>query len=108
MLGPDGLTRQSSTFTRRDVIQQLADAHPEGAPPGHLERLADEFLVGTCVAVTRSDDDTNPSHRETLYTTADMLRAEMRLIDAATGRDPKGPVIADARAVDAVIASRPT
>ena len=32
MLGPGGLTRQSSTFTRREVIQQLAEVHPEGAP----------------------------------------------------------------------------
>src|SRR5680860_787953 len=109
MLGPEGLTRQSSTFTRRDVIQQLAEVHSEGAPAGHLERLADEFLAGTCVALTRTDDDdANPSHRETLYTTPDMLHAEVRLLDAATGRDPNGPIVADARAVDAVIASHPS
>ena len=108
MLGPAGLTRQSSTFTRREVIQQLAEAHPEGAPPGHLERLADDFLARTCVALTRAGDDTNPGHRETLYTTSDMLRAEVRLIDAASGRDPNGPIVADARTVDAVIASHPS
>ncbi len=108
MLGPEGLTRQSSTFTRREVIQQLADVHPEGAPPGRLERLADDFLARACVALTRAGDDTNPGHRETLYTTPDMLRAEVRLLDAATGRDPKGPVVADTCALDAVIAARPT
>ncbi len=108
MLGPSGLTRQSSTFTRRDVIQQLAEVHPEGAPPGHLERLADDFLARTCVALTRAGDDPNHSHRETLYTTPDMLRAEVRLLDAATGRDPNGPVVADTRTIDAVIASHPS
>jgi conjugative relaxase-like TrwC/TraI family protein len=108
MLGPAGLTRQSSTFTRREVIQQLAEVHPEGAPLGHLERLADDFLARTCVPITRAGDDTNPGHRETLYTTPDMLRAEARLIDAATGRDPNGSIVADARTVDAVIAQRPS
>ena len=108
MLGPEGLTRQSSTFTRREVIQQLAEVHPEGAPAGHLERLADDFLARTCVALTRAGDDTDRGHREALYTTPDMLRAEVRLIDAATGRDPHGPVVADTRTVDAVISHRPT
>ena len=108
MLGPAGLTRQSSTFTRREVIQQLAEVHPEGAPAGHLERLAEDFLAQTCVALTRAGDATNPGRRETLYTTPDMLRAEVRLLDAATAHDPNGPVVADARTVDAVIASRPS
>ena len=108
MLGPAGLTRQSSTFTRREVIQQLAEVHPEGAPARHLERLADDFLARTCVALTRSEHATTPSHRETLYTTPDMLRAEVRLLDAATGLDPNGPAVADPRAIDAVIAQLPS
>jgi len=29
MLGPGGLTRQSSTLTRREVIQRLAEAHSD-------------------------------------------------------------------------------
>ena len=108
MLGPEGLTRQSSTFTRRVVIQQVAGAHPEGAPPGHLERLADDFLARTCIALARTDHDTISAHRETLYTTPDMLRTEVRLLDAASGRDPSGPVVAGAWALDAAIAARPS
>mgnify|MGYP001346156277 CR=1 FL=1 len=92
MLGPEGLTRQSSTFTRREVIQQLAEAHPEGAPVGHLERLADDFLARTCVALPRAGGDTDRGYRETLYTTPEMLRTDVRLLDAAIGRDPNGPV----------------
>ncbi|MFP5450913.1 MAG: MobF family relaxase, partial [Thermoleophilia bacterium] len=105
MLGPEGLTRQSSTFTRREVIQALAEVHPEGAPAGHLERLADQFLARACVALTHEDRDVR--HREPLYTTPDMLAAEVRLLDAATGRDPNGPVIADPQGLDAAIAARP-
>jgi conjugative relaxase-like TrwC/TraI family protein len=106
MLGPEGLTRQSSTFTRREVIQALADAHSEGALTGQLERLADQFLARVCVALTHGDRDAR--HREPLFTTPDMLAAEVRLLDAATGRDPNGPITADPQALDAAIASRPT
>ena len=108
MLGPAGLTRQSSTFTRREVIQQFAEAHPEGAPAGHLERLADDFLARTCVVLTHAGDHTHAGHRETVYTIPDMLRAEVRLLDTATGRDPNGPVVADTRIIDAVIDQRPS
>jgi conjugative relaxase-like TrwC/TraI family protein len=108
MLGPEGLARQSSTFTRREVIQQLADVHSEGAPAGHLERLADDFLARTCAALTRAGDDPDRGHRERLYSTPDMLRAEVRLLDAATGRDPNGSVVADARTLEAAIAERPS
>ncbi|MGE0027604.1 MAG: MobF family relaxase [Thermoleophilia bacterium] len=106
MLGPEGLTRQSSTFTRREVIQQLADVHPEGAPAGRLERLADQFLARACVPLT--DEDRDVRHREPLYTTPDMLAAEVRLLEAATGHDPRGPVTADPRALEAAIAARPS
>ncbi len=50
MLGPQGLDAgSSSTFARREVIQALADVHPEGATAGLLERLADDFLARRCV-----------------------------------------------------------
>ena len=101
MLGPGGLTRQTSTFTRREVIQQLAEAHPGGAPPGHLERLADEFLARTCVALDarRRRHDAATGTRSTPPPTCCAPRCAC--IDAATGRDPHGPLVADARALDA-------
>ena len=108
MLGPDGLTRQSSMFARREVIQALAEVHSEGAPAGHLEHLADQFLAERCVALTRRDDHAGSAAREPLYTVPDMLAAEVRLIDAATGRDPNRPVVASSQAIDAAIAARPT
>ena len=108
MLGPEGLTRQSSTFTRREVIQALGEVHPEGAPAGRLEALADQFLAERCVALTREDGDAPRSWREPLFTTQDMLRTEVRLVDAATGRDPGAPIDAEPEAIEAVIAARPT
>jgi conjugative relaxase-like TrwC/TraI family protein len=105
MLGPEGLTRQSSTFTRREVIQALAEVHPEGAPAGHLERLADRFIAERCLAL---EDPEDASRRDPLYTVPDMLRAEVRLLDAATGRDPRGSVVAGTQALEAAIAARPS
>ena len=74
------------------------DLHPtrgdpaarRGAPRGRarrpLERLADEFLAGTCVALARAGDRHEHGRREALFTTPDMLRTEVRLLDAAAGR----------------------
>jgi conjugative relaxase-like TrwC/TraI family protein len=106
MLGPKGLTCQRSTFSRVEVIQQLAEVHPEGAPAGHLERLADDFLARACVALQREAD--GRGHLELRFTTPDMLATEVRLIDAASGADPNGPVVARPAAVAAAISSRPT
>ena len=108
MLGPAGLTKQSSTFTRRDVIQALAGVHPEGATPGLLERLADDFLARTCVPLTRDDHSVERGRREAAYTTPDMLRAEVRLMEIAIGRDPVGSVVADPGAIEAAILRRAT
>jgi hypothetical protein len=83
------------------VIQALADVHPEGATPGLLERLADDFLTRRCVALSRDNDALERGHHEEFFTTPGMLAMEVRLIEAATGRDPAGPLVADARAVEA-------
>ena len=99
MLGPEGLTRQSSTFTRREVIQRARRRPPRGRaarPP----RAPRRRLPRARLRRAHARRATTPSrgHREALYTTPDMLRAEVRLLEAATGRDPDGPVVADARA----------
>jgi hypothetical protein len=88
------------------VIQQLTEGHPEGAPAGHLERLADDFLARTGVALGR--DGEGRGHFEPRFTTPDMLATEVRLIDAASGADPNGPLVARDDCVDAAIASRPS
>ena len=108
MLGPEGLTQRASTFTRREVIQALVEIHPEGARPGLLERLADDFLARCCVSLGRAGDDADRALREARFTTPDMLRTEVRLIETATGRDPLAPVLAGADGIAAAIAARPT
>ena len=49
--GPDGLTRQASTFTRPDVIEALATATGSAADAQELGVLADRFLASERVVV---------------------------------------------------------
>src|SRR5215213_9200009 len=47
LAGPDGLTRQRSTFTRRDVLRALCERLPAGSDVtvADVERVADHFLA---------------------------------------------------------------
>jgi conjugative relaxase-like TrwC/TraI family protein len=81
--GPEGLTRQASTFTRRDVLRAYAEAHAQGAPLGALERLADDFLARRAVLVEPALPERG---RRALYSTPDLLAAEERLLDLAQER----------------------
>jgi len=107
MLGPAGLTKQRASFSRRDVIQALADAHTAGAAPGTLELLADDFLARCCVPLLPSRVEPGRGHLEGLYSTPEMLSSEARLLVAATGVDPLGGITAETATVDAAIAARP-
>lgn len=42
---PDELTEQASTFTRRDVLQAVAAAQPDGASVTRVAALADQLLA---------------------------------------------------------------
>jgi conjugative relaxase-like TrwC/TraI family protein len=99
--GPDGLTAERSTFTRRDVLQALAAGLPAGADVGitELERIADRFLESERVVVladgelrrnlTTSDGRvirTVPTERR--YSTPELLERERRVLDYA--RDTTG------------------
>ncbi len=108
MLGPAGLTQRSAHFTRREVIQALADAHPEGAPEGVLEAMADQFIATSCVSLLAARVEPNRGHQEALFSTPDMLRCEARLLETASGVDPRGGIVAARDAVDGAISARPT
>ncbi|MGE4030111.1 MAG: MobF family relaxase [Thermoleophilia bacterium] len=108
MIGPAGLTQRNAHFARGEVIQALADAHPDGAAAGALEHLADDFLARECVPLVGARIEHGAGHREALYSTPDMLRAEARLLEAAVGADPGGGVVATDDATEAAIAARPT
>jgi hypothetical protein len=57
------LTTTSSTFTRRDVLQQLAGLLPAGAPVGYLEQAADAVIAHDPDQLFPLGHDTGPAHR---------------------------------------------
>jgi len=121
--GPDGLTRQRSTFARREIIQAWCEQLPNGAPVADVERLADDFitseravplaadvrgLTGTDV-IRRADGRVVPATAdERPHSTPELLALERALIERAAARhnDRVGVVRSDA--VDAALTARPT
>lgn len=118
LAGPEGLTRNRSTFGRREVIQGICDLLPNGAPIADICQWADLFidsehcpqLTTTKSAVIRTTDGRTVSARtdETRFSTPDMLDAERRLIGTALERIDAGVGIADRQLVESAIAQRPS
>ena len=101
LIGPDGLTKQESTFTRRALLQSLAGAYRDGIPAAPLEALADSILIADSVEV--SD---RAGHQPARYTTQEMLGVEAQLLDTATAQLRTARSVSRS-IVDAAIASSP-
>jgi Ti-type conjugative transfer relaxase TraA len=120
----EGLTEASSSFTRRDVLQQLAGRLPSGAPVGWCERVADALLTrDTNLLVTlgpthghltsvdvirRTDGRVVPVDLgERRYTTKGLLLTEQRAINRSLARHNESRVaVADGQAVDRALHRR--
>jgi conjugative relaxase-like TrwC/TraI family protein len=119
LASPVGLTRQKSTFDRRDVIQALCEQIPVGflIDARDAEAAADRFLAsGRAVALLpdnecfrRRDGRLLPVAREQLrYSTPELLAREQQLLDRALG-PPSGSIApAPPAAVVAAVSRRPT
>lgn len=121
--GPDGLTRQRSTFARREVIQAWCEQLPDGAPVADVERLADDFitseravplaadvrgLTGTDV-IRRADGRVVPATAdERPHSTPELLALERALIERAAARHDDRVGVVSTDAVDAALTGRPT
>jgi Ti-type conjugative transfer relaxase TraA len=119
----EGLTASSSTFTRRDLLQQLAGQLPDGAPVDDLEQAADAILThdtdllvslgptrghltGVDV-IRRGDGRVVPVDRdERRYTTRGLLLTEQRAINRALARHDDGLAVVDSQTVDVVLRRR--
>jgi conjugative relaxase-like TrwC/TraI family protein len=130
MTGPDGVTKQASSFSRRDAIIDLAARsaiHGVSADnaAGRVETLVERLLrddrvvpvlapaVRTASELLRVRDATgriirtvNQSERR--YTTVDLLAAETELLYRATSRQDAGVARIPRRIVDQAVAARPT
>jgi len=120
---PDGLTRQRSTFIRREVIQAWCEQLPHGAPATEVERLADDFMASeravplatdvrglTSTDVIRRADGrvVAATAEERPHSTPELLALERALIDGAVARQPETLAVVGADSVDAALQGRPT
>jgi conjugative relaxase-like TrwC/TraI family protein len=120
LAGPDGLTRQASTFTRRDVIEALATAAGPAAGADELGVLTDQFLASERVVVLDGPRIGRESEvvigaggrrvrtvGSVQYSTPELLALEARVLAwAADGFGPPVPVATN-EAIDAALARRP-
>ena len=100
----DGLTREASTFDRRDVLREWAEAHRAGAPVSEVERLADEWLASPS-AVRLEHVTTAPAGPR--FSTPEMLATERELIEVAARRQGEGAGRADPEHVEEALNARP-
>jgi ATP-dependent exoDNAse (exonuclease V) alpha subunit len=122
LAGPDGLTRQRSTFTRRDVVQAFCEALPAGGDvsAAEVERLADAFLASDRVVVLavgearrdvlrRADGRLVPTVTdERVYSTPELLARERTILDHAERTRGARAGVARQAAVDRALRRRPT
>jgi Ti-type conjugative transfer relaxase TraA len=101
LAGARGVTRETSAFDRRAVLQEWAARHRNGASVRRIEDLADRWLHQP--DVIQLEDGRDPR-----YSTREMLDIEQRLIRSALTRQRSGAGRGTREAVDTAIALRPT
>ena len=104
------LTVERSTFARRNVIEEIAAAHRQGASVDKVERLADRFL--SCehlveLGEVRPAGARGVAPSEPLYTTHEVIALEERLAKSAEVHSRRTLAVAEPAAVDAALARDP-
>ena len=97
--GPQGLTAQHNTFARRHALAELAGEFPDGLSLADLERATDDYLADRSVHTLAETEDGTAR-----YTTAELLRSEQTIIDAATRPRARPAPTVDGGVVEAVLA----
>jgi Ti-type conjugative transfer relaxase TraA len=97
------LTRESSTFDRRDVLRAWAELHRQGADVSTLEQVADDWLKSPS-AVPLEEERRGPWERR--HSTPEMLACEKELIDDSRGRRGTGAGRVEKQTVEQVLADR--
>jgi hypothetical protein len=107
LAGPEGLTEQASTFTRREVLCAVGRELPADVAgmvgPAELEHLADRFLEDRAVSVMGDH-----AVGERRYATPELLKVERRLIDAAMNRTSEQASTCSHDTLRATLAAHPT
>lgn len=101
LASPQGVTRHTSTFERRDVVRAIAERLGDGGDVTMIEDLTDAFLTEDRVVVL----DTSHQPR---WTTSELLATEARLVERAHALTDAGAGVAIGLAVDLALAERPS
>ena len=115
LAGPTGLTRQASTFTRRDVIEAVSEAVPADCDAARIGHLTDRFLASDHVAALGPEGDEwvwrrgGAKERDVdlaRWSTPELIRLEAELLTLTTTPQP-GARVPDPDIVDTVLAAAP-
>jgi len=117
LAGDRGLTERASTFTRRDVVRDIAAAMEASAPASEVERLADRFLASRRVVVLAGptagrnsqvvvglDNRRIRTGGTVVFSTPELIEIESRLLRWAG--EPATPA-ASAAAIESILALQP-
>jgi hypothetical protein len=99
---PEGLTRDRSTFSRREVLQAFAESTTSGATVAELETQAEAFLASLEVVALA------PVTGEARFSTRELLEIEQALITVATDRKCCSAAVVPDSTFAMAVAARPT
>ena len=118
LASPKGVTEQTTTFDRRDVIQYIAAWAGERLRASQITELADTWLASEiAIRLSPSPLEPTPADRRVhdrwltggvRYTTPEMLTLESWIIATFEHGRGRGAGVVDRRVVDAVLDSRST
>lgn len=104
LVGPGGLTRNRSSFDRRDTLQALAAAHPQGASIGEVRAGADRLARHPeVVALAATTPVGGPR-----WSTADLLAVEARVVDGPRRRAGEHLAVVPVATLSRALAERPS
>lgn len=122
LAGPEGLTQQRASFTRRDVVQAWCEQLPQGADLPLVEDLAERLVTSQRVVplatdvralaradvIRRADGRLVPATAdERRFSTPELLALEQRIVEQAEQTDRPARGAASTDTVDGVLTSRP-
>jgi Ti-type conjugative transfer relaxase TraA len=122
LLGPDGLTKQASTFDRRAVVRAWCEQLTEGADITLIEQLTDQTLADPRVVPLQSSEHgpvgtmrrrTNGRPMDTpatgsRYSTQELIALETRLVRRAATDSGESRGVAAENSVLAALSARPS
>lgn len=122
LFGPEGLTRDASSFTVREVIQGLCERRGPGVSAAQIEREANKLLESdlvvrlsaaksdfllTSTSLRLTNGQVVPAVNDaTRYSTKELLRLEERLIRRAVDRQGDSVAVAERAALKEATAGR--